>query len=115
MNKQLLLILLGLILIGALVPWGKINFKPKQDDCQEIIDSLENEVNEARMSYMRAGERISDLNDSLYRLELSIQRNHSNYQQLKRQNEKLQKERAALINSFTDEDIERYLSNRYGK
>lgn len=115
MNKQLVLALLGVMLIIILVPWQKIHIKPKDDDCHEIIDSLEQEVNEARMNYMKAGELISELNDSLYKLEVSIQRNQSNYVQLKKQNERLQKERAALINSFTDEDIERYLSNRYNK
>lgn len=116
MNRKLLLIILGALLFAALVPWGGIKlWEPKKTDCQEVIDSIEAEMNEARMNYMRAGNRIAELNDSLYQMNLIVDRNNNKYIQLKRQNEKLKKDRDAIINSFSDNDIERYLSNRYNK
>jgi chromosome segregation ATPase len=116
MNRKLLLIILGVLLIASFIPWNEIKlWEPKKTDCQYVIDSLEAEMNEAKMNYMRSGDRINELNDSLYQLTRIINTNNHNYAQLKKQNEKLQKERSALINSFSDEDIERYLSKRYDR
>lgn len=113
------MIILGLLLVVMLVPWDKVNFLHQQSDWsnddQATIDSLEKEIESAKMQYMENQAFMSELNDSLSTLSIIIERNNANYRKLKIQNERLQHERDDLINRFSDDDIERYLSNRYGK
>ena len=114
MNRKLLLISLGFILLVALVPWDKVTLwsTGERTDNQATIDSLEKEVEAAKMLYMENQAFVAELYDSLSTLSIIIDRNKENYRKLKLRNEELKKERAALINRFTDDDIQRYLSNR---
>lgn len=116
MNRKLMIAILGLLLIAALIPWDRVSlWGNKPTDRQATIDSLEAEVDQAKLMNMHATQQLNELSDSLTSLSIIIERTNENYLKLKRQNEKLQKERSALIDRFTDDDIERYLSNRYGK
>jgi chromosome segregation ATPase len=101
----------------AFIPWDKVRMWSSTTpiDNQDTIDSLEKEVEASKMLYMQNQAFMAELYDSLSTLSIIIENSQENYRKLKRQNEKLQKEKAALINNFTDDDIERYLSNRYGK
>lgn len=116
MNRQFVVIILGIVLLVVLVPWEKISFGGiGNDDRQATIDSLEAEVEEAKMLYMGRITRLNELSDSLAALQIIVERSNANYNKLKRQNEKLKQERAAIISAFTDDEIQRYLSDRYGK
>lgn len=116
MNRKLLILILGLLLIAALIPWDSITlWDDKSKDTQAVIDSLEAEVEEAKAMYMYNGKVIVDLTDSLTSLSIIVERTNENYLKLKKQNEKIKQERADLINRFTDDDINRYCSNRYDK
>ena len=115
MNRKLLLISLGFILLMALIPWDEVRLWSTEErtDSQVTIDSLEKEVEAAKMLYMENQAFVAELYDSLSTLTIIIDRNQENYRKLKLRNEELKKERAAAINRFTDDEIQRYLSNRY--
>lgn len=80
----------------------------KEDSLMRVIDHL-SEVNR------RNDNLIRQWSDSIYLLNLDLQEKQSNYLTLKKQNEKLLKERSAIIRSYTDDELLRYLSRRYSK
>lgn len=113
-RKQLILALLFLTLVVAIIPFRKSR-KVDEDPTQKAIDSVQVILDSMTIENQRANAQLRIMLDSLNELNVIIENKSNNYLTLKKQNEKLQQERSILIRGFSDADIERYLSKRYGK
>ena len=112
-KKKLIAAGLLLVLVGVLISRGGKE-EPEQDSNQHKLDSMENVLNQLRIANDAEHAKLTTMLDSVDKLNAVIETKQSNYLKLKNQNEKLQKERATLVRGFSDADIERYLSRRYG-
>ena len=112
-KTRLIAACLFVILVGALIFRSKSNH-PEESENQQKLDSMENVLNQLRIANDAEHAKLTTMLDSVDKLNAVIETKQSNYLKLKNQNEKLQKERATLVRGFSDADIERYLSRRYG-
>lgn len=101
-----------MILIAAMIPWKKHGDDPVNNT---QIDSLMNVTEQLSQKLAEEEYKLRWYTDSINDLNETIKSKNANYLTLKKENEKLLKERSAFIRRFSNDDILRYLSNRYGQ
>lgn len=113
MYKDILLAVIAMAIIAGVIVMQDNGVEETINTRQETIDSLEKEMEAARMQYMNTNQQLAELSDSLDALSARIASQNYKYKLLRQQNEKLLEERTAIVKLFSDSDIQRYLTNRY--
>lgn len=113
MDKKLILGILGVLLIAIMIPWKKSG--DDESPCQGQVDSLTRAIVLMHEEQMGNEQKLALYADSLEHITKIMDQKNENYLNLKKQNEKLRKDLNASISRFSNDDILRYLSKRYGE